>query len=197
MSQGKEDEVLDNFWNICALLYFSDKSIYQWKRLKVGVYALSQAAKREKKRLSCLFDYKFNDWCYIGPTDFGLENDLKTLEILGHIQILRSRIEGDTTHHSRYVLTEKGHRRAKEQASNFTAEQLESIEKIAEDLKNEKDYDAIALYSKYAKKWGQDQASEFRETIRSILSAASPAELAELVGLAGNSDLLKQFGVTY
>jgi hypothetical protein len=181
---------------MCVLLNFSGKSIYQWKRLKVGVYALSQVARREKKRLSSLFDYEFNDWCYIGPTDFGLENDLKTLEILGYIQILRRKIEGDWTHHSEYILTEKGLRKAREQLASLTTEQLESLEKITEDLKKEKEYDAIALYSKYAKEWGREQASEFRKTIRSILSTASPAELAELVGFVGDNEFLKQYGVT-
>jgi hypothetical protein len=168
-------------------------SVNQWKRIKIGVYALSAGAKREKCKLARIFTYKFENWCYIGPTDFEFENDLKTLKALGYIQIIRERRAVDLTLHSTYILTEKGVEKAKIALNNLTSEELASIKKIAEDLMNEKDFDAIALYSKYASAWGRVEGKKAERIAKTILSTASSEELHELAEMTGDKTFLKQY----
>jgi hypothetical protein len=172
-------------------------SVYQWKRIKVGIYALSKAAKREKLDLAGIFDYEFKDWCYIGPTDFKLESNLKTLEVLHYIQIQRKREKGDLTQHSLYILEEQGFEKAKAVLSRLSSRQLESLEKVAKDLKDEESHDAIALYSKYAQEWGREEGAEFKKIAKIILATASQKERHELVEVAGDKSFLKDFGIDF
>ena len=147
---------------ICLLLKESGDKVYQWKRFKMGIYALSENSLDLKKKSSQIFSYKFDEGCYEGMSDKKLLKDIIALGFNDLIKIERVQRPGFKTEHNLYTLLEHGKILARRAEQNLSSEQISNLEQVAEDLKNEK-LMAEDLLVDYAPKWSAKYTQIIKE----------------------------------
>jgi len=156
-------QMYDNSGNILALVRLCGNEVYVYPRLKVGVYALSEGGKIEQNGLTPVFSYSFPDLSWDGPYDFKFEADLDALWMGGH-RLIRSHVqkEGCELEHSLYKLTEQGFETALIAEAHLTKDQLASLKRVAEDLREDKN-SLTRLLSKYAREWDKQAAERIKK----------------------------------
>lgn len=140
---------------LCALLCLCNGKIYQWKRLKIAIYALSEGGRSEKKRWDPLFSYKFDNWCYSGPNDHQLWRDLIALKFNDYLDFEDDQKVYENTSHSLFDLKEKGILKGQSVLAQMDRSKEELLCRIARDLLDEK-LDATSFFAEYATNWEKE-----------------------------------------
>ncbi|MBD3228459.1 MAG: hypothetical protein GF329_09745 [Candidatus Lokiarchaeota archaeon] len=143
--------------SICLILRNVDGEVYQWKRLKIGIYALTKNMPDTKKENeSMIFNYKFKDLCYEGMTDRReLVRDMDILEHNNYIDRIRVKKEGSMTDHDLIKLLPEGEELADEAELLLTGTQINKLNEITQTLKDENIL-AEDLLFKYGKNWSKE-----------------------------------------
>jgi len=154
----------DDWSAICLFLDKNEGNVYQWKRFKVGIYALSKDSPDVKEdNASKIFKYKFTEGCYEGMNDTELLADMTSLHFLDIISRERVKLnESETTKHYLIKLTEKGKTLAREAESRLSKDELDALTRVALDLSNV-EMTARELFKKYAPKWSEKYSPRLRE----------------------------------
>ncbi len=147
---------------ICFLLKECGGSVYQWERLKIGIYALSEG-RVDDLGLEKIFNYKFDELCYAGPADTELEEDVASMVMTGYICKKRVKLPGCRTEHEEISLLERGSRVADNFEYGLRIQQIKSVKDVAEKLGNSK-IKVGELLNLYCPKW-LDQTNKELEYI--------------------------------
>ena len=154
----------DDWSAICLFLDKNEGNVYQWKRFKIGIYALSKDSPDVEDNASKIFKYKFIEGCYEGMNDTELLADMTALHFLDIISRERIKLnKSETTKHYLIKLTEKGKSLAHEAESRLSKDNLDALTRVAVDLRNVKIMTARALLKKYAPKWSEKYSSRLRK----------------------------------
>ena len=143
---------------LCLLLREAEnlnkKGVYQFSRLKVGVYALSEGSIEGK--LPKIFRYKFQDADDVCMEDRELRQDLLvSLNFLGLVNVSREKREGMKLEHYVFRITQKGSELAIKGEiilKNEDEEKLKALKEVAKDLAND-ELSCGDLMNKYAEEW--------------------------------------------
>jgi len=152
---------------LCVLLYLCNGQIYQWKRLKIALYALSEGGRKERKKWKPFFSYKFEDWCYYGPNDHELWRDLIALKFNDYLEFEIDQKPYEMTSHSLYCLEEKGVAKAKSLLQQLDLFEREILEGFAQQLMNA-EYDATWFFAEYARKWEEEHLLIVDEVLKEV-----------------------------
>lgn len=136
---------------VCFLLKECGGSVYQWKRLKIGIYALSEG-RVDDLGLEKIFNYKFDELCYVGPADSELEEDIASMVMTGYIYKKRKKPSSYKTDHEEISLLERGIRVAENFENGLSRQQIESVESVAIKL-NDVSINVEELLNRYCQKW--------------------------------------------
>ena len=144
---------------ICVLLSeVRDNRVYQWKRLKIGLYALSEHS-LDNQPSEKIVGYVFSDLCYEGMNDRELLRDMVSLQFLGLIKRYREKVGDMLTSHYWIELTSKGMLLAERTKQELDPQKMEAIKKVARDL-SDLHITSRDLLKKYASNWMEKYTSK-------------------------------------
>jgi len=137
---------------ICVILSEArDNRVYQWKRLKLGIYALSEHS-LDNQASEKIVGYEFSELCYEGVNDRKLLKDMLSLQFVGLIKRYRVKEEGMRTAHYWIELTDKGMLLAEITKRQLDSPKMDAIKKVARDL-SDLQITSRDLLNKYAPIW--------------------------------------------
>jgi hypothetical protein len=148
---------------------------YSWKRLKIAIYALSDASKIEKKGLSPIFSYHFNSDCYAGPDDDSLRFDLDWLIAEGYLSEKTVKLP-QTEEHTCYILKRKGVEKGLAALGYLNESQKQSLTNVANFFQKDSS-SVISLLKEYARVWDESK----KELVKKLSKEDGGSKIEKIV----------------